>query len=292
MNDSENAKVSRAYAATPRDEPSAALDDAVLARASRAVERKPGARANARHWRQLFAVAATLVVTASLVTLMEEEKSQIAVLAPAARDTAFTPAAKIPTEAVQAAEVALPLIAPPLIAPRQDQGRSSGKPEVPARDQPGEPSSRGREQPGSTSLQPADAVKAAIPAPDRQAFPAARTAAVEDAMASAGAPAPAAAVARAESSLQPSSVAALTSASKPSAAGLAERRSTQVAESVARKLADPGSATKDESPEAWLARITELRKLGRVKEAEDSFSEFRKRYPDYAIPAASIAFPK
>jgi len=38
------------------------------------------------------------------------------------------------------------------------------------------------------------------------------------------------------------------------------------------------------TPEAWLARIAELRKQGRTREADESLAEFRKRYPDYKIP--------
>lgn len=40
------------------------------------------------------------------------------------------------------------------------------------------------------------------------------------------------------------------------------------------------------APEAWLARIAELRKAGRRREADESLAEFRKRYPDYKIPEA------
>lgn len=38
------------------------------------------------------------------------------------------------------------------------------------------------------------------------------------------------------------------------------------------------------TPQAWLARIAELRKEGRQREADESLAEFRKRYPDYRIP--------
>jgi hypothetical protein len=38
------------------------------------------------------------------------------------------------------------------------------------------------------------------------------------------------------------------------------------------------------TPEKWLERIEELRKLGRLEEAKTSFAEFRKRYPDYRLP--------
>ena len=41
-------------------------------------------------------------------------------------------------------------------------------------------------------------------------------------------------------------------------------------------------------PEAWLERIVELRAKSRHKEADESYAEFRRRYPDYAIPAETL----
>ena len=38
------------------------------------------------------------------------------------------------------------------------------------------------------------------------------------------------------------------------------------------------------TPEHWLERIAQLRKKGRSEEADKELAEFRKRYPDYAIP--------
>ncbi|MCP5158429.1 MAG: hypothetical protein H6974_14765 [Gammaproteobacteria bacterium] len=38
------------------------------------------------------------------------------------------------------------------------------------------------------------------------------------------------------------------------------------------------------SPEAWLAKIAELRRQGRLAEAKTSLAEFRRRYPDYPQP--------
>ena len=166
MNDSENAELRRAYAATARDEPSPALDDAILAKSRSAILTDPrsailtrhplgslfGTPASSRHWSQLLAVAATLVVTASLVLLMQQEIPQIAGLAAPARDTAVTPVAKIPTEAVQATQVA-----PSELSPREYKPRSSGRVDVPARDQPPEQTSQEREQPVIASPQLADA---------------------------------------------------------------------------------------------------------------------------------------
>jgi hypothetical protein len=234
MNDPENADLSRAYAATARDEPAAALDDAILAKARRAAQSKPGAHSSSRHWSQWVAVAATLVVTASLVVLMDAEPPQVGALAPPARDGALAPAAPTPTEALQEVEVA-----PAIAAQKQEKPASSGKLDRAARDQPSEQHSREREHPASPAPPSDEVAKAAAPA----------------------------------------------AASNASGAALGERRSLQAAESVTRNLVDPGSAKKDESPEAWLVRIAELRKQGRSKEAEESLAEFRKRYPDYPIAA-------
>lgn len=43
------------------------------------------------------------------------------------------------------------------------------------------------------------------------------------------------------------------------------------------------SAADTLSPEAWLRHIAELRKQGKLSEAEASLEAFRKRYPDYPI---------
>jgi hypothetical protein len=40
----------------------------------------------------------------------------------------------------------------------------------------------------------------------------------------------------------------------------------------------------DRSPEEWLADIAELRRQGRIAEAEASLAKFRRRYSDYRQP--------
>ena len=67
------------------------------------------------------------------------------------------------------------------------------------------------------------------------------------------------------------------------------RLATPSADAHSGETAAADVAKKSEPPEAWLARIEKLRKQGRMKEAEDSLVEFRKRYPNYKIPAASAA---
>lgn len=60
---------------------------------------------------------------------------------------------------------------------------------------------------------------------------------------------------------------------------------TQIAAAAPRALAAAKSA-EPATPEAWLERIAELKKQGREREAKASLAEFRKRYPDFRIPAA------
>jgi hypothetical protein len=43
-----------------------------------------------------------------------------------------------------------------------------------------------------------------------------------------------------------------------------------------------------ETPEKWLERIARLRQEGRHDEADKALAEFRKRYPDYKIPEATL----
>jgi hypothetical protein len=68
-------------------------------------------------------------------------------------------------------------------------------------------------------------------------------------------------------------------ASAPAVAGAAVQNRMR-----AELAAKPAKA--ELAPEAWLARIAELRKEGRLREAEDSLAEFKKRFPDYKIPDA------
>lgn len=44
-----------------------------------------------------------------------------------------------------------------------------------------------------------------------------------------------------------------------------------------------------EAAEQWLERIAKLRDAGKVREADESLAEFRRRYPDYRIPEAMRA---
>jgi len=42
------------------------------------------------------------------------------------------------------------------------------------------------------------------------------------------------------------------------------------------------------APDAWLDRIAAMRKAGRLKEADESYAAFKRKYPDYRIPEAML----
>lgn len=48
----------------------------------------------------------------------------------------------------------------------------------------------------------------------------------------------------------------------------------------------------EEPPEKTIARIADLRKQGKHEEADKLLEAFRKRYPDYKIPASALQAPK
>jgi hypothetical protein len=66
---------------------------------------------------------------------------------------------------------------------------------------------------------------------------------------------------------------------------------------AARKpdFAEAGITEAQEStltPQAWLARIVELRSNGRLAEADASLKRFRERYPAVQVPAAASGQPE
>lgn len=84
-------------------------------------------------------------------------------------------------------------------------------------------------------------------------------------------------------SAQPPAPAAATGQSPPLAERSAARtdRAPMMAKSAASESSLASAAAL--APEAWLARIVEMRAQGRHKEADESYAEFRRRFPDYTI---------
>jgi len=265
MNDKDEGEMTRIYAATPRDEPSAAMDDAILAKARSVTPDRRAVHASSSHWTRLAGVAATLVIVASLAVLMQNEQPDVAVVAPASRDSTVAPVAIVQSEALQPAATA-----PSSMGPAREESRTRERTDRPDRNAGPDQSVR-QPAPPQASLPRSDSMNAAAVAPEPRAFPAA--------------PVPASSPANAQPALQSPGAAAAGIAARQFSGDPEERSRSPSAESTTRNPAAAVTATSTESPEAWLARIESLRMQGRLKEADDSLADFRKRYPDYPIPS-------
>ncbi|MBI4191287.1 MAG: hypothetical protein HY525_12215 [Betaproteobacteria bacterium] len=302
------------YRAAAHDEPPPALDDAIRAAARRAVASKPRLAGSpfSRSWRVPLSIAALIVLSVSLVTLIDEEGPPAITPPPraeappadtdrkpaAGQSAAIVPLRKDTVEADQVAATASSAPAPlakrappdafPGVADARDnkvtapaeKARQSGKEEA-------------RREVGAVSAE-ADR-RLAEAKPSRPAEAAAR--APVPAAAPATAPAPAAgAASEAKAQLRSEAISADSAAREserarvqavpappaakpapvPAAKPVAPRPAPQMAGAIQTYVNLP--------PEKWLEQIESLRKQGKLEEARTSFAEFRKRYPDYPLP--------
>ncbi len=261
-------RVSAGYRALGEAQPPEALDAAILAASRRAVGAGPQ-RAGAsrlRRWALPVSIAAVVVLSLSLVVRVQLERPDLeALLPPVAVDKPAGDAKE---------EVAA-------LAKRNELART-------------EPKAKAGAAAPATAERERQALRAPpTPAPAPAAAPPARAFVAEPpAPKSAPAPAPA-------ESAAPAQLGAASGAAPAAAPGIPEGRADrapsaepQAAGRVASNAAleDRAQASaeaagkKDEVPREWLERIARLRREGRVKEADDSLAEFRRRYPDYEIP--------
>lgn len=246
-------QLSALYRATADAGPPPALDDAIRAAARREVSAGPR-RGGMRRWQLPLSLAAVLVLSVSLVTLMREEgadRPQVLLqpLPPAERQK---PAAEAPPPAPAPAQTA----APPE-APVPQPARSAERLPVPAAPAP-------RAEVRQPSAASPESRAAAPPAADAAA------AMAEDATGPRPEPAP-----------RP----LLRSAPAP----LADRPSGPPARSMALSVPPASDALWRDLAEApaeqWLQRIAELRAAGRGADADALTAEFRRRFPDVILPA-------
>jgi len=304
--ESQDPRVSAGYRALGKENPPQALDEAILAASRRAVGSGPRrAGFSLRRWALPVSVAAVVVLTVSLVVRMQLERPELEALPTFGLEKQARDAKQKPPAASQRDEPALAVPKAktegmPSTAERELSTTlvpAAPAPETAAASAPAAPAASTRnELAGAEPKAKADAVPSAA----ERERPAARAPA---------APAPAAAPparqfvpeppapkeAPAESVAAPEKRAVLA----PAAPGIAEDRAPQALREDAaaagrlasraaledRALLAPETVgKKEESPREWLERIARLRREGRVKEADDSLAEFRKRYPDYEIP--------
>ncbi|MCG6873921.1 MAG: hypothetical protein LJE97_02395 [Betaproteobacteria bacterium] len=269
-----------AYRATAREEPPRALDERILAAAHRAVDAHPvpAGRSFAQRWRVPVAVAATVVLSAT-VTLMVYESEQaptmLEELSPGkVREDHVVPGAARrgdldkesggreakPSELQERRSVVPPSAAPPPATPADERGLRQMPAQKPERAQSNE------------------AKRAPAPFPAEPARPATP---------------PVAEPPRAKDGLSP-----LRKKSESAGAASPPASETESASSMARERAlgdrPTGRTERDaatgvgqpalRSPEDWIAEIRRLKKAGQTEEANRLLAEFRDRFPDHPLP--------
>jgi len=263
---SDDEKVSQKYRELGAPEPPRALDEAILAAATRSARSLHGtARSWTKRWAVPLSIAAVVVLSATVTLRIQHEQSGIEVPAPTEKERAAAPP-------VVVAEPQLTLKAEEQFkAPtRERRAKTAGRDET-RRDETRQAEPKPFAQPMR------DQVPAAAPA---------APAAV------ASAPAPSAVLSsRADAARGAASSEAGTMARQ------VEERIARDAEAAARapqvgpvqaqaKRAELAAAAKTaaETPERELERIAELRRQGRHDEADKALAEFRKRHPEFRIP--------
>lgn len=261
-----NDTLSKRYRDLAREEPSAALDAAILS-ASREAIAKPSF---SRRWGAPVSIAAVLVLAFGLTLEMQHEKPGVSTSVPVTPQA--PPPASAPMQAPQAEEPrrakagaarsapapgAQPMAAPKRPAPLAKEKQSSPAANEPAmRDQL--QAAPAAEQFAPSPLQPA---RAATPSP------AAATESVRQSAPAANITAPASVAAPARPSINDSA---------PSAPAARAKSATGA---VQLELSVP-------TPEQALERIAKLRADGHDADADRALEEFHRQYPGYRIDDA------
>lgn len=241
-------RLDRVYHAAGGEDPPAHLDAAILAAAHREVGSRPRALpAVLRRWRVPVSIAAVVVLSVSLVTVIREEGGGDLVpvtpgVAPASRPQEATP---------QPAQT--------------DAGRLIAQPPA-AASAPPRPATQRDDADGSVE-------EARRKAPAATARPAPRLGqdvASAGAASGAGEPSPATAAAPAEPQ-QRARVEARARKSEQSATGRPD---------TATLL----KAYESQPPEKWLEKIEELKRAGWMTEVAEMLAEFKRRFPGYPVP--------
>lgn len=277
-------ELSRLYRDAPREEPSAQLDAAILAAARREAGSRPRfARSPfSRSWYVPVSIAAVIVVSVTLTLLvMEQEPSPVT---PRLEFDKAVPAKTAP----KAAEA----------LPGARDAKTESKPGEEAR-KPVAPHALPEAGPVEPRAVPADKPASklqALPAPkpgealSAQPFPQKESGAISGGAGTLGAPASGSARddAMQREFQKPEAAAPPAPAKQMAPAGPKERRTDEPAARM-KSAVEKREAVKTQTgalpPEQWLKDIVELRRQGKVAEAEVSLAEFKKHYPDYPLPA-------
>ncbi len=272
-----DARLAAGYRAGAQQQPPERLDDAIRAAARRAVAAGPRRGTDRlRRWSIPLSLAAVVVLSVTLVTMMREEGADRWVSDAPPLPRAQPPGAVVDVPAQPATEAMAP--APP--PARQTASPVAERPQSAPRAEPPAPELRGQEH---REKQAAD---------DGSRKATADAAALADATAGV----------RQDSALRDAAAprALLRSAPVSAPAALAETATANAAQSAAgspglgavpsaQALPPRSTGTlwqdlEGEPAAKWLDRLRELRKAGRVADAERLVAEFRRRFPDAALP--------
>jgi hypothetical protein len=244
-------RLDRLYREAARETPPARLDAAILA----AARRDP---ARPRAWRVPVSIAAVLLLTVSLVTLVGEENGERYLLS----DRAVPPPAR-------QAETA-----PPAVVMKQPPAAESAPRPAPAQADPmrfsrKEAASTGPEAPGASTA--GNARPGGAPAMTAEAEADARSDSplLRDSTRAAAPQSPAADV--------PAAVA--PAPSRAMSGGL------QAKVEPAEKRVPAWHRLEAEPPAKWLERAMALKRQGRTAEYQELLAEFKRRFPEHPVPA-------
>lgn len=296
------------YRDAAREGPPAHLDAAILAAARREVGARPRALSALRRWRVPVSIAAVVVVSASLVTLVGEKDPLMielqSVTAPPMAGS-VEPQAQ-PAEPAKPAEDRQrgPAVPETFFSARRDEAAAKAPPELgklekkaadgtgpasgdrraatapesdlnmaapPARESP--------QRPATVDPKPQERSQSGVPDAAAQAKPMARAGQAEQefSVAERAKPAPGTSAQRVP---QPGGAPAAPQA----------KSSIGIRGMAAEPLADSSRlpvwhGLEQEPPQKWLERLADLRKQGRTGEASELLVELKRRFPDHPLPS-------
>jgi len=279
----------RLYRATGREEPPARLDAAILAAARREVGARPRTQPHAlRRWQVPVSIAAVVVLSVSLVTVVREEGGEQLMRAPASAP-AQPPVAEPAPSAPAVSEMARPrppgsAPAPSGSAPREAPSRADGA--SASLDRMSESATSGITGPmlsqGAGSAGAPDAAARKQPKPFRDAPGLAEQRAAAPQAAPPVEDLAAKAPAAAERSVAPMAVAPAPKPAPLANVMMGARKETASADAPAPVW----QGFEKEPAQRWLERIAELRRLERVADADAMLAEFKRRFPGHPLPPA------
>lgn len=254
-------RIERLYRETRREEPPARLDAAILAAARREVGAGPRSLASKlRRWHVPVSIAAVVMVSVTLVILMEEEEG---------KRNGLPPVRAVPAEVAQESMERQIAATPSPPRESRDDKKPVSKSEVAlsSRPEPGLPAAAGTGTAGTPAGKKVQEPSLAAPLHAEEE--------------------------RVQADLATGGRLASTPAApgEPRAARprVEARRSAPVAGAIAMKSVEQDrppvwEGLEKAPPEKWLARIEELKAQGRGPEVEEMLAEFKRRFPEHPLP--------